>query len=391
MNPDAYPELRAEAPKPDAESLRSAYLDVLALTLCDLTGQGTLGVHRRLGGGVFSREVICDETDERIAGSDWPQHGLSMAGPVRLRELRACLEAVVAENVPGDVIEAGCWRGGAGILMRATLDTLDATDRTLVVADSFNGYPLPLRERFPQDRDLEERSMLDYFAVPQADVEGNFQRFGLSAGVEFVPGFFDETLRRLADRTFALVHVDAGSYEGTAFALDALYPALAPGGLIVVGEYRSNEQVRLAVDEFRAEHGISEPLEGGGESAARWRRPAGESLTIAPREPRHRTPSDRGAARLPHSRVPGVREIEIDYENAVLRWRLATAAAEIKALRSGADPATVVPTELLPPEDELRRAKEALPLAPTDEEMEGLKDEIDRRLERAQAQQPEKI
>jgi len=124
MNPAAYPDLRAPGPSPDLEAMRDAYLELLALALCDLTGSGTLSVHRRLGSGVYARELMVDETETRIRGRDWPLHGLSMAGLLRLRDVRRCIEAAIEEGVEGDLVETGCWRGGASMMMRATLDSL---------------------------------------------------------------------------------------------------------------------------------------------------------------------------------------------------------------------------------------------------------------------------
>ena len=51
----------------------------------------------------------------RVNGLDWPNIGYSMVGLNRLQNLQSCVEAVLAENVPGDLIETGVWRGGACI------------------------------------------------------------------------------------------------------------------------------------------------------------------------------------------------------------------------------------------------------------------------------------
>ncbi len=112
--------------------------------------------------------------------------GLTMVGLNRLDDLQACVEAVVRDGVAGDLIEAGAWRGGASILMRATLDSLGARDRTVYVADSFQG--------FPAADDQGHLNATDFLAVPLEEVEANFARLGLEAGVRFVPGFFAETL-----------------------------------------------------------------------------------------------------------------------------------------------------------------------------------------------------
>src|ERR671936_3159124 len=134
---------RTSGPGPDAEALRRAYLGLLKLCLCDLGGSSTVSVGSGEDGHVWSRDLRGDEVRLRAAGMDWPLQGLTMVGLTRLDDLQACVESVHSESVDGDMIEAGAWRGGASILMRATLDSLGADDRTVVVADSFQGFPLP--------------------------------------------------------------------------------------------------------------------------------------------------------------------------------------------------------------------------------------------------------
>src|SRR4051812_42922394 len=121
--------IRAARPRPGAEPMRQAYLDLLKLCLCDLAGARTMSVSRtgdtrRPDVPVYSRELPEEELPLRVMGSDWPFSGLTMVGMERLDDLQECVESVVADGVEGDVIEAGTWRGGASILARATLDTL---------------------------------------------------------------------------------------------------------------------------------------------------------------------------------------------------------------------------------------------------------------------------
>ena len=130
----------ASAPGPDADTLRSAYLSVLKLCLCDLAATTTMSVGSMPGGGTASRVLRDDQRRLRSVGMDWPLQGLTMTGLRRLDDLQGCVESVVRDGVEGDLIEAGAWRGGASILMRATLDALGDT-RTVWVADSFQGFP----------------------------------------------------------------------------------------------------------------------------------------------------------------------------------------------------------------------------------------------------------
>jgi hypothetical protein len=269
---------RGVAAGPDAEALRHAYLELLKLCLCDLGGTGTISVWKHTDGSLMSRELTGDDLKIRAAGIDWPLHGVTMVGLERLDDLQACVETIVRDGVAGDVIEAGTWRGGAAILMRATLDALGAAGRTVWVADSFQGFPLPDGER----PDPERLAEIDYLAVAQEQVEANFARLGYGRGVRFLPGFFQATLPGLAGERWALVRLDGDSYEATWTALAALYPGLTPGGFVVVDDYGALEECRRAVDEFRAQNGIGEPLEAIDWTGARWRRTSAEPVTPRP-------------------------------------------------------------------------------------------------------------
>jgi O-methyltransferase len=309
--------LRAAAPGPDAASLRSAYLELLKLCLCDLAGSTTASVGAMPDGTVMARELRGEGLRLRAAGMDWPLQGLTMVGLSRLDDLQGCVESVVRDGVPGDVIEAGAWRGGASILMRATLDSL-GEQRTVVVADSFQGFPAGA------DQNL---AGFDFLAVPLEEVRESFARLGLERGVEFLAGFFEETLAGLAGRRWSLVRIDADTYEPARAALDALYPGLALGGYVVLDDYGSFEGSRRAVDEFREEHGIAEPIERIDFTGARWRRE--DASPIAPPRARGPAPAPRPVERSGTAHVPTATELELARERDVLQERLAAAEARI--------------------------------------------------------------
>jgi O-methyltransferase len=307
-----------EAPGPgaDPESLRLAYLGLLKLALCDLAGTRTASVSRLLDGSVASRELSGEDRQLRSAGLDWPLHGLTMVGLNRLDDLQACVESVVRDEVPGDLIEAGAWRGGASILMRATLDSLGETGRTVHVADSFQG--------FPAADELGDLNAIDFLAVPEEEVRAAFARFGLERGVRLVPGFFEQTLPALAGTRWAVVRLDGDTYEATRTALEALYPGLATGGYLIVDDYgvMERQECRRAVDEFRARHGIEDPLEPVDWTCVRWRRT--DDAPIEPAAPP--TPAPARAEAMPRPREPHVptgRELELEREVAALRAQLA--------------------------------------------------------------------
>ena len=321
--------VRAVGPAADREALRGAYLDLLKLALCDLAGAGTMSVGRLEGGVAASRELTGEGLRLRAAGMDWPLHGLTMVGLHRLDDLQRCVETLVQDDVEGDLIEAGSWRGGASILMRSTLDTLGDDTRTVHVADSFEGFPEVAEGEITHD----EWSAIDYLAVSLDDVRQSFARLGLEGGVEFVPGFFADTMPQLRGRRWSLVRVDCDTHEATRIVLEELYPGLSRGGYVVIDDYGALEECRQAVDEFRAEHGIDEPLEEVDWTGVRWRRvtePGGQQPAppAPPAAPARAPGRDRAETRIPTSHELGLQR-ELDE----LRERVQRAEHELATLR----------------------------------------------------------
>jgi O-methyltransferase len=321
-------EVRAAGPGPGESSSRAAYLELLKLCLCDLAGAGTVSVGRTEDGKVFSRELAGDQLGVRAAGMDWPAHGLTMVGLRRLDDLQKCVEAVVGDGIEGDLIEAGAWRGGSSILMRATLDSLGEEDRTVWVADSFAGFPLG-----EAGADEDDLSVFDFLAVSLEQARGNFARLGLDHGVKFIEGFFDQTLPGLADRRWSLVRLDADTYETTQLALRCLYPGLAVGGYLVVDDFGALEECAAAVEDFRREQHISEPLEEIDWTGVRWRRQTAGPLAGPAVPSADGSSANRRATRAGTAKVPTLDELQIKEELEQLRRRLAQAESELDALR----------------------------------------------------------
>jgi hypothetical protein len=213
--------------------------------------------------------TVVREVDAAAPAGAWPLAGETMIGRERLDHLQACVETVLRDGVPGDLIEAGVWRGGAAILMRAVLAAAQVRDRVVWLADSFSGPPAG---RPGPDRKLR----LDRYpelAVSRREVERAFERYGLlDDQVRFHAGWFEESLPLLRGQRWALVRIDADLHASTAEALRNLYPSLEPGGYLIVDDYGVLEPCRLAVDEFRQQLGIREPLERVDASAVFWRR-----------------------------------------------------------------------------------------------------------------------
>jgi len=210
----------------------------------------------------------------REIGCDWPTEAETMVGMLRLDNLESCVTQVVADGIPGDLVECGVWRGGSSIFMRGLLKVLNDTRRKVWVCDSFEGLPPPDPDKFPDDHGDAHWTLNAYLGVPLETVEANFRRYELlDEQVRFLKGWFRDTLPAGPfDDGIAVLRLDGDMYESTWVALESLYPKLARGGFVIIDDYSSWEGCRKAVDTFRSSVGITEPLAPIDWAAVYWRR-----------------------------------------------------------------------------------------------------------------------
>src|SRR5262249_19663238 len=166
---------------------------------------------------ISSREF---DPRRRERGEDWPVIGFTMVGAKRLDNIHECIARVIADKVAGDLIECGVWRGGASIFARAAFDLYGATDRTVWLADSFEGMPKLSSEADEVDHDLSDH---DYLAVSLEQVKDNFRKFDLLGdNVKFIKGWFSDTLAAAPIEQIAVLRLDGDHYSSTMDALSLL-------------------------------------------------------------------------------------------------------------------------------------------------------------------------
>jgi O-methyltransferase len=197
----------------------------------------------------------------RTEGRDWPPNAETMVGLKRLENIQFCIRQVVQRGIPGDFIETGVWRGGSSIFMRAVLKAYGLTDRIVWVADSFEGLPKP-DGRYAEDRGDNHWKSNPTLAISLEQVKANFAKYGvLDDQVRFLKGWFKDTLPGAPIERLAILRLDGDMYSSTTDALLALYDKLSPGGYLIVDDYGSTAPCRQAVDDFRAKHQLTEPIQ----------------------------------------------------------------------------------------------------------------------------------
>ena len=280
--------------EPTATQLRNLYLDLVKRSLTGALAedndsilggirmQGAKSVKKRAANAVARAAGKLDleiaykkpyDAAARESGLDWPSRAESMIGLKRMTNIQESIASIMEDDVPGDFIETGVWRGGATIFMKANLNAWGDTTRKVWVADSFEGLPAPDASRYPADTG-DELHTQPGLAVGLDTVKNNFRRYDvLDDRVEFLVGWFKDTLPVAPLGEIALMRLDGDMYESTIQAIEVLYPKLSPGGFCIIDDFGSHaSQAGQAIHDYREQHGITEEIIQVDDFGAYWRK-----------------------------------------------------------------------------------------------------------------------
>ena len=167
--------------------------------------------------------------ERQIAGHDFSDIAHSMVSLKRLDNVQMCVETILRDNIAGDLIETGVMRGGIVILMRAILRAYSVRDRTVWAANSFEGIPPPNPKDYPADAGAQWH--LRPLTEARVDhVRRNFERYGLfDDQVQFLPGWFRDTLHKAPVQQLALLRLDGDLYRVNDGCIGSALPEVDAG------------------------------------------------------------------------------------------------------------------------------------------------------------------
>jgi O-methyltransferase len=188
---------------------------------------------------------------------------LTMVSEQSLVDLADLASVILRDDVPGDFVECGVWRGGVAFLLAEILRQGRVPDRKVWLLDSFEGLPLP--------QDIDGRAAKEYASNPDngsyqdncraslEDVQRNAEELGLLAYSEFVKGWFEQTVPATRDRIhrIALLHIDCDWYSSVRCCLEHLYDKVVDGGFVILDDYYSYDGCAIALHEFLAQRRLT--------------------------------------------------------------------------------------------------------------------------------------
>jgi hypothetical protein len=150
------------------------------------------------------------------------------------------VKQVLADGVPGDLVELGVYRGNSAAML-ATL-ARQAGRRTYLF-DTFEGFSAQDLRGLDKDHStLFTDTSLSYVKKVVGEEL-----------VIYVQGYFPDSLKQIdAPHQIAVLHIDCDLHDPMDAALQYFYPLVAPGGLIIMHDYSSGywAGITVAIDNF---------------------------------------------------------------------------------------------------------------------------------------------
>lgn len=191
----------------------------------------------------------------------------TMTSAERMCGLIGAVRYVVQNQIPGDIVECGVWRGGSMMSVAHTLLALGDTNRHLYLFDTFAGMTAPTdkdRSQYgegdPQThyaKSLSADGVSNWSYASLEEVKRNLLSTGYPADkLHFIKGPVENTLPEHAPGGISLLRLDTDFYASTKHELTHLFPRLARTGVLILDDYGHWEGQKTAVDEYLKEHRI---------------------------------------------------------------------------------------------------------------------------------------
>lgn len=192
---------------------------------------------------------------------------ITMTSAERIRGLHRALQTIHEEQIPGDIVECGVWRGGNIIIAKTALDSVKQSDtdhdRLYWAFDTYEGMtppgdqdPAPAHASW-QDPVVNCLSTFD-------EVQANFLTWAVwDDRIRMVKGPVETTLLDPANtpNRIAILRLDTDWYASTKIELERLFARLVPTGFLIIDDYGHWSGCRQAVNEFFGEQFVQDNFE----------------------------------------------------------------------------------------------------------------------------------
>src|SRR4051794_6866027 len=216
----------------------------------------------------FNYDIVkLDQNNTRVPGDFEPLHKTifekvknnTMTSAERIYSLVEAVKYIERNNIAGNIVECGVWKGGSMMAVAETLKYLNSTNRELYLYDTYEGMSEPTEHdktwygesasTLLSDADKEKNLVWAYSALDTVKKGMGSTNYPTDK-IKYVKGKVEETIPVTMPESIALLRLDTDWYESTAHELIHLFPLLKKGGVLILDDYGHWQGARKAVDEY---------------------------------------------------------------------------------------------------------------------------------------------
>lgn len=191
----------------------------------------------------------------------------TMVAQESLVDLARIVRTVISQNIPGDLVECGAWKGGASFMMADLLKRAGCDGKKVWLFDSFEGIQPPEEIDGPRAKawaaDTDSAWHFDNLRVSVEAVQRAANTLGVGAHTRLVKGWFDKTLPATREQIgpIALLRIDADWHASVSCCLENLFDQVVEGGFVIFDDYYTYDGCAVAVHQFMGTRGLPHRIE----------------------------------------------------------------------------------------------------------------------------------
>ena len=172
---------------------------------------------------------------------------------------QSCLY-IIDNNIEGDLVECGVWRGGSSMMIALIFISRGITDRKIYMYDTYEGMSEPSKEDIAitgeyaanilQREDKQNEDSIWCYASFEEVMENMKMTKYPMQNIKMIKGKVEDTLPVNHPSQIALLRLDTDWYESTKIELEILFPLLSNQGPLIIDDFGHWEGAKKAVMEY---------------------------------------------------------------------------------------------------------------------------------------------
>lgn len=190
----------------------------------------------------------------------------TMTSVQRMYSIFQAVKYVVENNIEGDWVETGVWKGGSSMMGAHSFMYYKDPGRTMHLYDTFEGMSVPTEKDVAwtgEDGQVDwEKNQKDdhneWCYSPIDEVRQNMARTGYPDDkIKLIKGKVEDTIPNVLPSKIAILRLDTDWYESVYHSLQHLYPLVVDKGIVIIDDYGYWKGAREAVDQYLKENNLT--------------------------------------------------------------------------------------------------------------------------------------